>query len=257
MHNNIILLSKKEVAPADIIDGVRSLDPKSVCTSTGFKSDWPSILRHLEWAHRDFEQGDDRGYINSIGHAKRAACQVIDSQIRNNHLYVFESSKYPEKLVALNDIGISIPDIVHDLVITPRNQLEHQYQIPDKRIAKIAIGVAELTIRAIKCEERLGTIVSINFNINYSHFGGPAGEKVEFKGFYGDPILFVDIFEEPHLVKIIFPKEREVVVSKLCNFNKTDSTELARLLRDYSLRVDGIRGNNAFFYTEIKRQGGF
>ncbi|MBI4483215.1 MAG: hypothetical protein HY652_10025 [Acidobacteria bacterium] len=145
----------------------------------------------------DLGAGDDRGFCNALANAKRATCARIDRLILANYLLPFVGKTYPEKTQVLRDIGISIPPVIHELIIDPRNEAEHGYKLVNSSGANRAVGVAELFIQATSEEAERVPIVALNWNVNYSFYCGKTGEKIEFHGFATQPMLFIDVSKYP------------------------------------------------------------
>src|SRR5205807_5283926 len=127
--------------------------------------------------------------------------------------------------------GISIPGIVHDLAIDPRNESEHRYQQIDQRTATHAVEVAALFIDATKEEAERGAVVALNWNIDFRN-QEQAGRFVSTVVGYKDyPMLLVDIFQTPFKAKLVRPADAEIEYAELEQFSKEEAIELARLLR--------------------------
>jgi hypothetical protein len=140
-------------------------------------------------------------------------------------------------------------------VIEPRNQLEHFYQFPRRDGAGHAVEIAGLFISATDAEARQSSIVAVGWNALGGSFINNLSERVEFRGFSDHPMLFLDVFENPAVAKIVDPKSHEIRWAALSSFTREEALELAKLLR----RVG--EGSSAqmseFFFREIKRQGCF
>ena len=97
----------------------------------------------------------------------------------------------------LDEIGITVPDVVHGISIDPRNKSEHDYKEVDERTASHAVGVAELFLSSTKEEANRGAVIALNWNLAWrtipNREGGTVGD------FHNRPMLLVDIFETPHL----------------------------------------------------------
>lgn len=213
---------------------------------------------YLEWSRRGFSDADDYGLANCITYAKRAACCRIDRLIRNYHLLRFYRDPFPAKIEALEKVGISIPSVIQDLIINPRNELEHGYVPADANIARHALGIATLFLAATDIAESQETIIALNMNILYSYRSIAGQIQVTFNGWSGGPMLFIDVFDEPHAAKIVDSDKGEVLYTVLSDFSRQQAVQLARILHShYSLPSHGSPIVGTFFYTEIKRQAGF
>ncbi len=135
------------------------------CGSGGDAAQWAPAQRFLEWARRGLSENDDYGFSNAIGYAKKSVARRIDGILRTYHLQALSRVNYPLKIKALNELGVSVPQIVSELVIDPRNELEHKYSMPTHRAAGRAIEIAELFLSATDAESSRSSIVAVNWNI--------------------------------------------------------------------------------------------
>lgn len=96
----------------------------------------------LEYAIRDFEVGDNRGFINALTNVKRAIeCQ---SDIIHYSLGIpYDKLNFPTKIDNIQKMGIS-PSIILKHINNIRVDLEHFYKIPDNNRVEDAIQIAEL-----------------------------------------------------------------------------------------------------------------
>jgi len=200
---------------------------------------------------------DQFGFDLATCYAKRAVCQRIDAFTLNSHLRRYLRKKYPQKIDALREIGISIPDIVRRWVIQPRNDLEHQYDSATIEDAQTAIEIADLLLRATAEEAKQGSIIAIAWSVLGLTSMSAGKLTVQFDGFGPDPMLFVDILEKPEAVKIVIPRDSEVILTPLADFPDSEARELARFLRQHwSVSGRGDTSSPAEYYCEVKRQAG-
>ena len=96
----------------------------------------------LEYAIRDFEVGDNRGFINALTNVKRAIeCQ---SDIIHYSLGIpYEKLNFPTKIDNIQKMGIS-PSVILKHINNIRVDLEHFYKIPDLNRVEDAIQIADL-----------------------------------------------------------------------------------------------------------------
>lgn len=251
---------RKEVEPADILTAARTIPANNVRTCNWFEHEWVPPEEYLQWARRGLQQPQDEYSLDSaVCYAKRVVCRIIDALILGNHLRYFLSKNYPAKIQGLCEVGISIPPIIHELIIDPRNQLEHDYKRPEFKKAEHAVQIAKLFLYATEKELKRKPIIALKWNISYRCSSSAKGEVIEFHGFSNEPMLFVDVFTEPVEIKVVHPKDSEVSVARLESFTQEQSIELAKKLREHytqNWKSCGESGADAFFYKEIKRQAG-
>ena len=242
-----------EVSAEDVLAAAGMVPANNVKTSS-LNGHWTKPAKYLEWATRGFREADQHGLANAITYAKLATCCRVDRLINNYHLRRLHRLVFPEKIDALKRVGINIPSVVHELIITPRNELEHDYAPADLDTARRAVDIATLFLTATDSDEREESIVMLNMNMRASSAGG---ERVTFNGWCPRTMLFVDIFAEPQAAKIVDGEQRQVSYSELTKFTRQQAIELARILHGhYSLQNRSSGSGSRFFYTEIKRLSG-
>lgn len=106
----------------------------------------------LQFAREDLLEQSDRGRANALTNSKRAMQCRADEIIALHNLRAFFNRKrmpLPPKLRFLNNLGVSTPDVLRDLITEKRNYLEHEYVRPDKpdEIRYIA-DIVELFLKA-------------------------------------------------------------------------------------------------------------
>jgi hypothetical protein len=257
-----VVLERKQVKPADILSAAATLSVGTVHTCNWVQSTWVSPAAYLEWAKKGLMSNDHYGMSNAITYAKRATCRVIDGLMLSNHLRPFLRKSYPAKADALREIRISVPEIVHELVIDPRNVLEHQYAVPERTQAEHAVQLAELFLRATQDECARAPIVALAWNVLGSYHTSlgkePVVEGTAFRGFSKGPMLFVDVFADPAEAKIVYPGDAEVRYSRLQDFTEKEAVELALKLREHwEAPSKSETGFPVSYFREVKAQGGF
>lgn len=251
-------LSRIEINVADILDAARTIPVQEKRTCSNLDADWVSCNTYITWARRGLAEGDDCGLSNCVVNAKRAVCRRIDALLRANHVYPFMSTHYPERMEALTQLGIDIPGIVHDLVISPRNVMEHDYDRPNADAAKHALQLADLLLRATQDEYARKAIVALNWGILGGWSVSEGKMAAWFRAHGREPMLFIDVFEEPRAAKIVDGANKEVRYAHLDSFRADEAIELAKILRQhYSGKSRSEASLPAFYYEEMKRQGGF
>lgn len=224
------------VEPEDILDGIRSIEGKTVWTHPMTPESWLTAETLYEWARLGMNNPNELGWDIGVSYAKRAVCRRIDGFLVNNWLDHFGGKKYPEKIDILREIGIPIPGIVHRLVIGSRNEIEHDYQSVNSKEAADAVDLAHLMLSATAgelCREPVvmaGGHISIETGIKSSE---PRVEFHKINDLGTDPLIFVDFLANPQQVKLVYPQDEEIRYSALKTFNKADSIVFARHMRSY------------------------
>jgi len=102
----------------------------------------------LEFARIDVQDGSRRGLANSLTNAKRAIANRVDELLYAHGMRGFAKQNnwgFPAKIAKLSGLGISTPQVLHNLINKRRNLLEHEYVIPETRDeVQDVIDIAEL-----------------------------------------------------------------------------------------------------------------
>jgi hypothetical protein len=223
-----------------------------------FAQRWIDASVFLGWAKRSEGSADDYALSNALSHAKHTVCRIIDGLILGNHLGWYIERNYPQKIEGLGLVDISVPSIVHELIIDPRNQLEHDYLKPEPGKVEHAIQVAELFLGAMREELRRPPIIALAWNVQCAHAWKVRSDRVDeainVHGFTPDPMLFIDVFEKPAQVKLVYPKDQEISYAYLKDFAPEECVRLAKKLREHYVNPSGFSSTSVFFYEEVKRQ---
>jgi len=127
---------------------------------------------------------------------------------------------------------------VKELVIDPRNDIEHNYVGADEQKAKWAVDVAGHFVRDTQAECDRGMIVSAGWNIatQFMASSKPGNEFVSlsFNDFLTeDPFLLIEPYRQDRNVLLIFPKDEEMLVATLGDFTLAQTVELAKKVREH------------------------
>jgi hypothetical protein len=219
----------KKIKPMDMIQRAKTLDNTSIIHKCfDFEESGITSKTYLEWAQRGYEEGGEYGFNSCISNAKLAVCSKLDNLLILNHLRKLLSHPYPRKIEVLEVIGVQIPSVVYDLIIEPRNDLEHSYVAPSEKTAKHALGVAKLALPGIS-DEFCG-VIALNW-IGYSLQTAIVEEPTAFPGWGSEPVLFVDIFDKAPKILFIDETKNEISLTNLDTFNKNEAIGFAKLLR--------------------------
>jgi hypothetical protein len=233
--------TRRSIPPEDIIDGVKHLLLYDIRGEPTCVPGWVAATKYLEWAETGLVRDSPEGYASAIALAKRAVCRNIDGLLLNRHLRAAMNKKYPEKLEILTSVGVRAPAIIHSYIIEPRNTEEHDYSPPDKNRAKVAVEMAQLFLAATKDAVREGCLVLLGENLEplLPVFPSRVPDEAVCGGLPEEPFVFVDVFEDPPHIRIIFAKDREILECELSSFSVAQSVELTGLLTPGSRPLGG------------------
>jgi len=232
--SKLAVLKKTEVSVADILGEAKTIPTKNACTCDWIDDQWVSPEQYQQWAEIGFQGGEDRGLVSAVVDAKRAACRLIDTLMLKYHLEYVKRCSYPEKIDGLTRIGISLDSIVLELIIDPKDELEHKYGVPESEQAAHAIQAAGLFVAAMRQEFDRKPIIAFDWNL----LGGvrhtqEVGVVTEFNGFSASPMFFIDVFAKQIEVKIVDPRASEVRYAPLNAFSEEDCIDLGTYLRSH------------------------
>jgi hypothetical protein len=229
-----------EVAPQDVIDAVKSLHVYRR-TRCNWLTEWLSEEQMLGWAKDSLDRNDERGNADALTWAKRAVCARIDRCLTLCLLSEIAPREYPSRVEILRKVGVELPDVVHELVIKPRNELEHLYRLPpDQSVARHAVEIAQLSLRATEAylsgrlNECRCACIALNWNVLFRSTRSGESRTLEFQGFANKPMVFVDVFDDLIKVKIIDPVAGEIRFTCLPDFDKSKTIQLCTLLNQWS-----------------------
>src|SRR5690242_1881569 len=108
----------KAIKPMDMIQRAKALENTSIIHKCiNFETPGITAETYLEWAQRGYKEGGEYGLNACISNAKLAVCSKLDNLLILNHLRKLLSQPYPRKIEVLEEIGVSIPSVVFDLII--------------------------------------------------------------------------------------------------------------------------------------------
>jgi hypothetical protein len=228
---------RRNVSAQDILSGARTLPIRWDRYEIDLTSQLTSSATYMEWARECLARNSGFGWDAALCYAKRATCRELDAFIICNHLGCFLGAPYPRKIELLSKVGLSIPHTVHDLIIDPRNDVEHSYKSPTMVQARHAVEIAELFIGATHDERKRHAIIAISWSISIRVERStvpPSYERIEFTlTRQHSPMLLVDVCTPDHQVMILHPQDEEILACRLCDFTGDETVELAKLLRQY------------------------
>jgi hypothetical protein len=228
---------RKNVPPGEILESARHLSgERQRRTEVELISNWVSSSEYLRWSSDCLSRNDDCGRDAAVCYAKRAACRQIDTWMVYNHLSKFAGQNYAQKIQMLGEVGLGIPDIVRELVINPRNDVEHGYTVCTQQQAKQAFELCKLFLTATSDEAQRKSPISIGWRVSFSRKQSvaPGNEYDEIRFWlepHQSPMLIIDTVPPKHNVILLYPGDEELQVAPLDKFSRNESIELARLLR--------------------------
>jgi hypothetical protein len=226
--------TRKSVQPAEIIDGVKTLPIGQVRTYSWFDSDWCAPDKYLQWAQTELLGANDIGYNSAIIYAKLVCARIIDGLIHTYYQMKMVRRPYPAKIERLESFGIVVPAVIRKWIFEPRNNLEHDYKLAWKEDAETAVQLAQLFLGAMRQETERPPIVSVGWNVMGSEgYSVESGPTVRFNGFAENPMLFIDVLDDPILVKVVHPSDGEIQYARLKDFDDDECLQLGKILREH------------------------
>jgi hypothetical protein len=243
--------TKQQVAPDDILDGARVIPGRGGETGVHLVDGWTSALTYLEWAKLAIERGGNDGWDSAAGWAKRAVCRQMDYILVHNHLQPFLGKSYKDKAGYLAALKVPGLPVLRDLVIDPRNDIEHVYALATKEQAETACHIAELFLGATEKEAKVPAILDLGWDFEWagSITAGPEDVKHSVKVMLNKdhpPFITVVGYPDAPEAMILYPQDELVSVCPLRDFRSDQLLAFNDKLREqvrsesYSLRTVGL-----------------
>src|SRR5262245_38711765 len=215
--------TKQRVAPDDILDGARAITGRGGSYGVRLVPHWTPARSSMEWAKAALERGGDDGWDSAAGWAKRAVCRQMDCILVHNHLQPFLGKNYKDNAGYLAALKVPGLPVLRDLVIDPRNDIEHAYALATKEQAEMACHIAELFLGATEKEANAPAMVDLGWAFEYAAWNsaGPEGVKHFFKVTLNKdhaPFLVVSGYPDGPEVMILYPQDELVSVCPLTDF---------------------------------------
>lgn len=224
--------TRSTCSPQDILDAIGTLQPGYVHAEAILTYDWATSETYLNDAQTMIALDNETGWDAAISFAKRAVCREIDAMVVNNHLGRFLSRPYPEKQGMLHRLGLNAPEVLHDLIISPRNESEHGYERSSKAEANHAVQIARLFLQALKNEPLMhNAIISFGWEVSKSRVNWREGIPLTFDQ-SKPPMLLIEVSESrDHRALILRPNEAQLSECALSQFTLDATIALATELR--------------------------
>jgi len=227
----------QKINPEAMLDAAETISTDNSWFEAYLDADWCGATSYLSWASQAFEMENDFGWDATVCYAKRAVCRAIDGFMISNHCGNFLHKTYPDKLAIVNEIGVEVPDVVHDLIIDPRNEIEHSYEVATKQNARHAVQIARMFLKTVEADSRRGAIISLGKHLSsrseISHKPGEEREIYEFElREDASPMLFIDCRSyETHQVLLLRPKDSELLHCPIVDFKIETLKPFVKVLR--------------------------
>jgi hypothetical protein len=242
--------TRRTVQPNDILDAAATIPVRSHRYEADLIPDWTASECYLGWAKDCLSQDSSFGRDAAVCYAKRAACRRIDAFVVCNH-FSHLPLNYPGKIETLSKIGLCVHDLVHELVIDPRNQIEHAYSSPTQQEARSAVQLCEMFMVATSEEAKRNAIISIGWSMGITHkICDAPGKEYDLIDFTlrreSSPMLLIDVSDlNEQNVMIIHPGDEEIAVCPLQQFDRSAVVRLATMLRQhYKFEKSGSYGSH-------------
>ena len=152
----------KKVSPQVIIDSATHLKPDKDWFEADLCLKWRKATTYLDWAEHAFARKDEFGWDAARCYAKRAVCCQIDRFMLASHFGRYlDKRNYPQKMHLLQEVGITLPTVLHELIIDPRNEIEHGYDAATEKQARHAVEICKMFLRTIEFVADSGAIISL------------------------------------------------------------------------------------------------
>ena len=227
--------NKTDVSPADIISGASTIPLSTTWLQADLASEWTPAARYVGWASDAAKQHTEFGSDAAVSYAKRAVCRIIDTLIVQSHLAHLAKTTYPEKIDLLDFAGLHVPNVIHDIIIDPRNEVEHEYREPTLTEAKHAAQLAGLFFEATSEQASHAAIISLGEPPIWERIDANQRRHTAESPFTleeGDPpILLIDVTAKDHRALILRPADHELYGCDIKVFTKAETIQLLQLLR--------------------------
>ena len=221
--------AERKVNPGELLDGLKTIDyhNRYFCSTTC--REWIESDKYIEWAKEMILADTDCSRNAALVFAKRAVCREVDTIVVKSHLYSLVGKDYKQKLKALKSLECPAPNIIHDLILEPRNQSEHEYLLPTIQECEHAVEVAELIVERLSPFSEVDTPVFVLPSCNVTISSGADYYRFRVENMPVDPLVLVDICKaNGKTISIIYPKDREILTANLFQFEFSECIQLGK-----------------------------
>jgi hypothetical protein len=228
---------REKVSPSEILDAVRTIPVRNNRVSMDLTWQWVPARRYLESARAALVRGGEDGWDSASTLAKRSVCRQMDGILTHNHLGCFQGDNYGRKSEYLAELKVPALALLRNLVIDPRNAIEHAYRLATEDQARQALDVADLFIAATADEAATPAIMALGWNINVSEFmsATPGKEQHVIKFSLTRkhaPMLLINGYPDTPEATIIHPQEETLSSCPLEGFKSPEIMKLNARLRE-------------------------
>ena len=226
----------EHVEPDDVLDAARTIETNSYRVTIDLASHWVDARRYLGWASLALSRGGEEAWDSAAGWAKRAVCRRMDGILVHNHLGDFLGRNYKKKAEYLMELEVPGLSLLQDMVIDPRNDIEHSYAVATEGQARRAHDLAELFLGATEVESAIPLIVALGWNVSYrGQSCSKPGQEYEVHEFSLDherpPMLLIDGYCPVPEALVIHPRDETVLACPRRSFSSAQITELNARVR--------------------------
>jgi hypothetical protein len=229
----------EQANPDDVLDAARaiSVTDRRMLMDLPAHWGWVSARVYLSWASGALERGGHDGWDAAAAYAKRAACRQMDGILANNHLSGVLGRNYKDKARFLADLKVPGLGALRELVIDPRNDIEHEYALATEDQARRAYDIAELFLGATDGEAETPAVLGLGWAVPTKQVislqPGNEYHYVEF-GLTREtgPLLLVDYYTAEPAVLVLLPQEQVLRHCPLRELQPEQAIALNRRLRE-------------------------
>lgn len=222
---------REEIAPEDVLDAARTIGTNNSRITMELTSHWVDARRYLDWAVTAISRGGEDAWDCAAGWAKRAVCQRMDAILVHSHFGSFLGQNYGKKAEYLSAMNVPGLTVLREMIIDPRNDIEHSYVVAMEEHARRACELAQLFLRATEDTALTPAVLALGWNVSYhGKLCDKPGNEYEFHEFrlshQNTPMLLIDSHSSEGVVFVLHPKEERLSV---CPRRAFDSTHLIDL----------------------------
>jgi hypothetical protein len=228
--------TREQATPDDVLDAAKTIPITNNRILMNLTCRWVEATRYLTWAGAALQRGGEDGWDSAAGWAKRAVCRQMDCILANNHLGNFLGKNYKDKAGYLTQLKVPGLAALRELVIDPRNEIEHAYELATEEQARRAYDVAELFLGATQQESDTLAVVALGWSVDFaearSTAPGKEGHWIDLRLSKGNgPMLLILGYPDNPETVIVLPGEETLRSCPLRAFSSDQAIALNGKLR--------------------------